>query len=209
MLSHLNEQFEALRKRLEDEHHQASLILIASAKPDDGADLTAHGLAEALAASGHATALVDVRSHAAPQRAVDESRPDVREAAQILPHRRGAALAMIAYSGTDDPATAVPAFAATLRERYRYAVIDGAAIPQNEVAAILSSLADAVVLTVRNGRMSSREDEVLLSVLDRGRRPVLGVVTVDRKAIAAFTKHELHFTPSTEVVPLMRAVANV
>jgi len=202
--SPFTEHFDNLRSLLELEQAKASLILVTSAKRGDGTDLLAHGLAEALASSGQATALVDASGAAVPIASGDRRPRD----GSVVPHRRGPAMSMIALA-PDESSADVTAFAATLRERFRYAVIDGGALPQNELAAMLAGLADTLILAVRKGRMASREDDVLLSVVDGARRPVLGIVTVEPKAIASFTSRASEFAPSTELVPLRHAVANV
>ncbi|MBV9646481.1 MAG: hypothetical protein JO043_03365 [Candidatus Eremiobacteraeota bacterium] len=77
-------------------------------------------------------------------------------------------------------------FVQDLRSRFDFAVIDAASALHSGNAILLASHVDAVLLSVRLGRVPVREDEIMMRALRGVRANVIGSVAAAAEAIAEF-----------------------
>jgi Mrp family chromosome partitioning ATPase len=170
--------FQTVRARIEADVKPHTIIMVTSAKADDGARLTAFGLAECLAAAGHAIAMVDATAN--PAEAIDGrfKTPGRREfPIYALPNGAGASSRM---RDTFDQ------FARQVREEFAYTIVDAPPFGRNSVTVTLAGVADAVLLTLREGREPCKGDEHMTRALGLAGAHVLGVVAVAPASIEHF-----------------------
>jgi Mrp family chromosome partitioning ATPase len=170
--------FQTVRSRVEAEIKPHSIIMVTSATADDGARLTAFGLAECLAAAGRQTALVDATAN--PVAAIDgrfkTSGP--REfPIYALPRNN------ITSSRANDT---IEAFARQMREEFDYTIVDAPPFGRQSVTVTLAGKVDAVVVTLRAGRQPSPADGLMVRALGLAGATVFGVVAATPASIAHF-----------------------
>ena len=202
--SHAHE-FRMLRNRIEAEIHAPAVLLVTSATDRDGAALTAYGLAESLSKTHQSAALVTTVAgkvgHAA------EIVPDVAEVeepAEDVPRRRagdraGSArrgpgrLSVVAISQerlTTISRSNVAEMLAELRAENDYVVIDAGDLPNNSFGLLLSTLADAILVSFLIGRPQVPADRAMLDTLERSEAKICGVVMNDKATIDLFLQQQ-------------------
>lgn len=191
MNSELFAQLEFLRAHVESVVERSSVIMITSAKPGDGKSLAAHGIAERLADTGLRVVLISF----APLDA-DAKDANGRERLRSYP------IVTLPYEDESSPIAtqALRAKIEDLRTKFEYTIIDGAPLLRSRIATLLASMVDAILVTVRLGRSSDRDDTALVDSLHRTDSSVLGVVAVSAKDIVEFasrarTRHPGDVTP--------------
>ncbi len=187
----LADQMEMLRVQLETALPTPLLLVVSSARDDDGKDLVASGLARSMDAAGYATLLVladERRRHVdgAPEpKSVDE----ICEfgIAPFLVRRSRASLPLMVLSGDRIRHTvsreSFARFAQTCRGTYQVTIIEAATSLANSFTMFAAVAADGVLLTVREGRRVRAEDRQLAKALAREKAPLLGIVAVNASAI--------------------------
>lgn len=175
----LASHFHRIRARIEAELKPPSLVMVTSAKSDDGAGLTAFGLADCLAAAGHRTALVDATGKTVT--AIDDRLSSERAGdfpVYVVPW--------------DDASSSRPLealesfFARELRDTFDYIIVDAPPIARHNPTSALASIVDAVIMTVRMARKPCTADEFMVRSFNAIGAYVLGVIAVDTVSIAHF-----------------------
>ncbi|HEY1729669.1 MAG TPA: hypothetical protein VGG22_14930 [Candidatus Baltobacteraceae bacterium] len=174
----LASHFQTVRTRVEAEVKLHSIIMVTSAKADDGAKLTAFGLAECLASAGHQTALIDAAAN--PDAAVNgRFKTKARCGFPIY--------AMPEGDGTQSRARdALESLERQVREEFDYTIIDAPPFMHHNVTVALARTVDAVVVTLRLGRKPSKADQFTLHALGRAGARVLGIIAVTPESIEHF-----------------------
>jgi Mrp family chromosome partitioning ATPase len=181
MNSALASKFQLLRVRIESDVKTPSVIMVTSARRNDGKSLTAYGLAECLAKVGHRAVLVDTAARLTPFAAE-------RTGVPAVPNFPILSLSS-EESGPTASRDAIAAFVSRMRADYDYTIIDAAPLMTNSVAMLLAGAVDAVLLAVRHGRAPSEEDELMVQTLRHVKAKVLGVIASAADSIAEFEKH--------------------
>jgi Mrp family chromosome partitioning ATPase len=183
------EQLEILRAQLETVLPAPCILLLSSARSDDGKGLVAAGLARCMAAAGYSTLLV----HA------DERKPDVdptleqpaslkelcdlgvgRFSSRTSPGVMALPSRKISHTVSRDD---VSRFGETCRNAYQITIVEAASLLTNSFAMLAAFNADAVLLTIREGRRVCAIDRQLAKTLAREKVPFLGVVSVEAAII--------------------------
>jgi Mrp family chromosome partitioning ATPase len=197
--------FQSVRARIEAEIKPHTIIMITSAKADDGARLTAFGLAECLAAAGHSTAVIDATAN--PGEAIDGrfKTPGRREfPIYALPNGAGASSRM---RDTFD------AFTRRIREEFVYTIVDAPPFGLNSVTVTLAGVADAVILTLREGREPCKGDEHMIRALALAGAHVLGVIAASPASSEHFeslgaTRYVTEPRPRPVVAPVVNGTVS-
>jgi Mrp family chromosome partitioning ATPase len=152
---------QVLRTQIEASVPIPGIIMITSAKPSDGGTLAATSLAECLAAAGHRVALVG-----------SDSAAPVRDGV-------GPPIAQLPFSTLESAgraANVVEQSALRLRQDFDYTVVDAPPVMDSNVSMRLARDADAVLLSIRVGRMACAEDQSMMESLQLAGARVLGVI---------------------------------
>jgi len=174
-----NSQVQLLRSRVEAELKKPAVVLVTSAHAGDGKSLTANSLATCFAKSGHRTALVNGNWSGAGNEAAAYPSPATGSFALLeLPPESDSA---VSREGLEN-------FVNTVRHDYDYAIVDAGPYLNSNSAMALTQLVDGILLTVRVGRASSDEDEMMVRMVEHFRGNVVGVVAADGDAIAEFAR---------------------
>jgi Mrp family chromosome partitioning ATPase len=188
-------EFRLLRNTIEIRVDSPAVILATSATPDDGASLTAFGLADALSRSGRRTALVSCAggsastSILAAASALRRRKSDVPGAPGRNPIAGRASYVTIAseraamLSRSD-----VVAMADRLRREFEYVVIDAGELAQNAFGLLAASVADGILVSFRAGRKKADADRSMVQIVRRSSAIALGVVMTDEAAIAEYAR---------------------
>jgi Mrp family chromosome partitioning ATPase len=173
--------FQTVRTRIEAEVKLHSIIMVTSAKADDGAKLTSFGLAECLASAGHQTALIDAAAN--PDSAVNgRFKTKARCGFPIYALPEG--------DGTQARARdALETFERQVREEFDYTIVDAPPFVHHNVTVALARTVDAVIVTLRLGREPSKADQFTIHALGRAGAHLLGVIAVTPESIEHF--HEV------------------
>ncbi|HMD03496.1 MAG TPA: hypothetical protein VKG44_11085 [Candidatus Baltobacteraceae bacterium] len=176
----VSSQVQLLRSRVEAELKKPAVVLVTSARHGDGKSFTANSLAASFAKSGHRTALVsENRNGAEDGETTKVERPAHGHFARVhLPPESDNAISR----------EGLTAFVNAMRSGYDYTVVDAGSFFSNSAMA-LTRLVDGILLTVRVGRPSSDEDEMMVRVIEAFRGNVVGVVATDAAAIADFERN--------------------
>jgi Mrp family chromosome partitioning ATPase len=196
------QEFRMLRNRIEAEIQAPAVLLVTSATDRDGAGLTAYGLAESLSKTHQRAALVTTVAgkvgHAA--EVVDES----AETEDQAPRRRASdglgragrgpgRLSIVAISHerlTTISRSNVAEMLAELRAENDYVVIDAGDLPNNSFGLLISTLADAILVSFLTGRPQVPGDRTMLDTLERSEAKICGVVMNDKAAIEVFVQQQ-------------------
>jgi len=182
-------RLQKLRTQIEASVPSPAIILLTSARPDDGATLAANNLADCLAAFGHRVALLsNTTERAANQR--DQSPISLFLLSKELARGR--------------VSDAVAALTEKMRREYDYTIIDGPLLTESSVAMLLASAAEAVLLVVRIGRSAGPEDESMTEALHLAEARVLGVIGVSETNIGKEGRIALSRAAASEPVPKKR-----
>ena len=169
------EKLSVTRAKLEAVMTGSAVIAVTSARVSDGAELLAHGLAMSLASVTRDVLLLGLP---ASTRIRGNDRIGFRDARDGVPTVSNLAPA---YSFE----AAQLAFE-DYRRHYRFTVVSTVRPTQNGSMLSLIGAADFVVIGVEEGRPSKPEDKELAEALRSANANVLGVVTIDRKAIRRY-----------------------
>jgi Mrp family chromosome partitioning ATPase len=194
-------EFRLLRNRIESEIHAPALVFVTSATDDDGAGLTAYGLAESLSKTNQRIVLVttDPTITSGPS-ADDPTAPPVfrRRASDRLesgsrPSRahgdgRFEVISVSPERLTTISRSNVAEMFQDLRSRHDYVVIDAGNLPKNSFALLLVGLADVALVAFRSGRAQQPADRTMLDTLERAETKILGAVMTDTAAIEHFAR---------------------
>jgi Mrp family chromosome partitioning ATPase len=178
----VDSQVQLLRSRVESELRKPAVLMVTSAQAGDGKSLTAGSLAASFAKSGHRAALVTETGSAA-------SDPDsIASKRYALGHVANVTLPV----ESDDAISreGLAAFVKEMRADFDYTIVDAPAFVGSHSAMALTELVDGILLTVRVGRASSENDEMMVRMIDHVRSPVIGVVATDAAAIAEFERDQ-------------------
>jgi succinoglycan biosynthesis transport protein ExoP len=175
----LSSKFQLLRVRIESNVRLSSVILVTSALPRDGKSLLSYGLAEALAAVGHRTALVDT--------AAIGTENDVRSSDRMS---RSIPVLSLAVNDSSPAASrdAINTAVDQLRGEYDYTIIDAPPLTTSGTSMLLAGAVDAVLVAVRHGRTPCDADQIMVHTLRALKAKVLGVIASDAASIAEFEK---------------------
>lgn len=166
----------------------AKTLLVTSSISGEGRSSAALGLAEQLAQGGYRVLLADFdlrgQNREQPDNGPEErAQPDLpgrpQESGQIRRLEPRGLYFWDGHGSGENPDLLLndPGFYQTmdaLRSRVDYLIVDTPPCGQYQDAALLADWADAVLLVVRYGRVTSREVEAALSLLDNRKAPVLG-----------------------------------
>ena len=173
--------FQLIRTRIEAEMKLHSIIMVTSAKADDGARLTAFGLAECLAAAGHQTALIDATAN--PVAALDgRFKTSMQRDFPIYSLPRNT----IASSRASDT---LESFARQMREEFDYTIVDAPPFGRESMTVKLAAKADAVLIALRAGREPCAGDNLMVQALGLAGAALLGVIAATPESIAHFEEH--------------------
>jgi Mrp family chromosome partitioning ATPase len=190
----VDEQFDALRSKIEAAVETPSVILVSSACAGDGKSVTAYGLAASFSASGYRTALIDA-NHLSPTLGDERGPVSLEQFAGSGPvnFARGSSDGSFGVISLINDSVRRNASRPTLaravnacRESYEILIIDTAPLGDSSLAMMLANQADAIILAVREGRAIKRADHDLIKSIDASGLPTLGTVTIDPKMIAEF-----------------------
>ncbi len=177
----VNSQVQLLRSRVEAELKKPAVLLVTSAHLGDGKTLTADSLARCFAKSGHRAALVN------------ENRSGTGNSDGVVPepNPQGHVTIMELPPECDNAVSreGLAAFVESLRSDYDYAIVDSGTYLSSNSAMALTQLVDGILLTVRVGRPSSDEDEMMVRMVEHFRGNVIGVVATDAGAIDEFERN--------------------
>jgi Mrp family chromosome partitioning ATPase len=170
--------FQTLRVRIEGEVKTHSIIMVTSANTDDGARLTAFGLAETLAAAGHQTALVDATAN--PAEAIDgRFKMNGRRDFPIYALPRG-------DGKTSRIRETLETFGRQVRAEFDYTIVDAPPFGRQSVTRSLAAAVDAVLIALRLGRQPCKADDLLVHALGVAGAHVIGVVGAAPESIGHF-----------------------
>lgn len=180
MNAELASKFQLLRVRIESSVKTPSVIMVTSARTNDGKSLTAYGLAECLWKVGHRAVYVDTAPRSTAPR-IDRTGQSVVPSVPML-------WLSSEESGLTASRDAIAAFVNRMRADYDYTIIDAAPLMTNSVAMLLASAVDAVLLAVRHGRPPGEDDELMVQTLRHLKAKVLGVIASSGESIADIKK---------------------
>jgi Mrp family chromosome partitioning ATPase len=190
----LTHEFRLLRNRIEAEIHAPGVLLVTSATDNDGANLTAYGLAESLSKTHQRTALLTTSTTAAttPESSLPATQTPRRRASDRLDggNIAGAGGFSIVSVSHERLATisrsSMAGLVQGLRAEHDYVVIDAGGLPDNSFGLLLLTSADAVLIAFRAGRQQLAADRTMLDTLEKSEAKLLGVVMNDQGAIGHF-----------------------
>jgi Mrp family chromosome partitioning ATPase len=169
-------KFELLRTRIESDLKSPAVLLVTSASRGDGKSVTAHGVATCFAEAGRRVALVDGQPARNPARASGTTRSGLTLLPLPLDEQRANVSSQL-----------IGRFVYQMREMYEFTIIDGAAFGRNNSPVVLAAAVDAVLLTVRLGRVPCDEDRLMCEMLEQMKAPLIGAIAVSPETINAFT----------------------
>jgi Mrp family chromosome partitioning ATPase len=154
-------QFRALRGRIETTLPEHAVIAVTSARPGDGASVTAAGLAKALKGAGYRCVLVDARGE------FGDAHTSIAYDFRLSPPAgmtisRGFAISAFRQLGAEAD----------------YIVVDTPPSSIDGSALVTCSAADAILVTIRSGRRQVEADQQLSESLGAAGNTVLGIVLV-------------------------------
>jgi Mrp family chromosome partitioning ATPase len=161
-------QFDKLRMQLEDSTPDAALIMITSAKSDDGSTVSAIALADTLAAAGYRVGLL--------ARNLESTTAEPPFALHVLAEQPSAR-----ESTTD----AVAVLAQKMRSMYDFTIIDAAPLVESRLSRLLAGVVHAVLISVRLGRSRCPEDDAMMQALERAEARVFGAIGASPASIRA------------------------
>jgi succinoglycan biosynthesis transport protein ExoP len=183
----LSEQIEMLRVQLETSLPTPVVLVVSSARDDDGKNLVASGLARSMESAGYSTLLVlaDERTGGALGTLEPKSLDEV-VALGIARYSTGRSpranmSVMVLPSGNIRHTVSresVVRFSELCRSSYQVTIVETPAALANSFAMLSAIAADGVLLTIREGRRVRGSDRQLAKTLARERAPFLGVVSV-------------------------------
>jgi Mrp family chromosome partitioning ATPase len=194
----LASHFQTVRARVEAEIRPHTIIMLTSATAEDGARLTAFGLAECLAAAGHQTALIDATAN--PVAAIDGR-------FKTSGPRDFPIYALPRNSATSSRANdTIDAFAHQMREEFDYTIVDAPPFGRQSVTVKLAGKVDAVLVTLRAGRQPCAADGLMVRALAVAGAAVMGVIAATPESITQFeqnggSQYVVDPRPRTAVVP--------
>jgi hypothetical protein len=185
------DQIEMLRAQLETVLPAPCLLVLSSARDDDGKNLVASALARCMAVAGYSTLLVladdqkrsldNVLDQPASLKEVYEQGV-ARFASGTSPCVMALSSRRISYSVSRED---VARFGEACRDSFQITILEAASILTNSFAMLAALNADAVLLTIREGRRVCAQDRLLARLLAREKAPFLGVVSVEAAAIVS------------------------
>lgn len=197
--SHAHE-FRILRNRIEAEIHAPAVLMVTSATDRDGTSLTAFGLAESMSKTHQRAALVTAAAPIVAQAEsppVDQT-PRRRSSDRLGGVTRGPGQLSIIEISHERMATIsrsnVAEMLAELRAEHDYVVIDAGDLPNNSFGLLISTLADAILVSFLTGRAEVAADRAMLTTLERSEAKICGVVMNDKATIE-------HYLQQTDAEP--------
>ncbi len=204
------ETFNALRVTLEAQLPTPALVVVSSARAEDGSASVACNTARAFADASYRTILIDTNA-AEPCLAkfLGKAKIDpVKDVSQVLTSATNgvisnlSAISMATQDvGAFNSGGKMENLISVLKEKYDVIVVQTAPITTTPIGMQFARCADGVLMTVKTGRKTSKDDKDALTQLDRLNAKVLGVVmtessdvqTVHRPALAsALAPTQLH-----------------
>ncbi len=189
------EQLSVLSTRIEAEIARPAALVVTSAGAKDGEDLIVEAVAGNLARSGYRTLLVDAAEFGSheltPRSAPKVSTLDEFDIASYVastggshePDRLGLWGAGVLDTSSHEN---VRGTLNALRSRYDYVLVNTSPAQRSAISLAFAANADATIIAFRLGRAATSSDRDLKqSLLAVGAR-IIGIVTTDVKAIAAF-----------------------
>jgi polysaccharide biosynthesis transport protein len=187
----LEENFRILRVRVEAQTQFPALLVVSSAKRNDGVTFVACGLARAFAEAGQRTLLVDANTTypgvarelalggtIRPGRTTTELSPQNGE----IPRLSVASLVTPGEGGVVGDGKLSDLFE-EMRKTYSVTVVDAATLPTSSTALQLAHAADGVLFAVRLGRRVDAADYELRRIAMEQTARVLGVVSTKAKVV--------------------------
>lgn len=190
-ISAIVQRLDVTRARIEEEVIAPGVIAVTSAARGDGKSLVATGLAYGLAAVGHSVLLISGNQNTNSGAVFAPKSSDVPFdlLSVVAPGVRGEP-SRVSLTSPELIATCsvenVQAAFARLREKFAYTVVDTGVLVESGMAVVLTSESDGIVIAVKAGRGASEADRDFVKVLQSAKKPVLGVVTTQQKAVRAF-----------------------
>jgi Mrp family chromosome partitioning ATPase len=188
----LTDEIEMLRVQLETTLPMPILLVVSSARDDDGKGLVASELARSMDSAGYSTLLVlaDEQTRNIEGALEPKSLKDVADfgiAPYLVRHLDAGMRVMVVPSAKIRHTVsreAVARFVETCRTTYAVTIVEAAALLTNSFAMLAAAAANGVLLTFQEGRRVCTEDRRLAKVLEREGVPFLGVVSVAEKVIS-------------------------
>lgn len=187
----LLDQIEMLRAQLETALPMPVLLVVSSARSDDGKGMVASGLASSMQAAGYSTLLVladeqtqDVDAFPEPKSLAELSDRGIGRYA-VRAARTHASIIVVPSKKIRHTISreGVTRFSATCRASFQVTIVEVAAVLTNAFAMLMSVAADGVLLTIREGRRVCAEDRQLAKMLVREQAQFLGLVSIQGSAI--------------------------
>jgi Mrp family chromosome partitioning ATPase len=196
MTTPVGDPFEMLRVKIESALPTPLLLVISSARDDDGKAVVAAQLARSMEGAGYSTLLVRADSVAGSDAAVrTTSLAELAEIGFAAPVAResGSGLATLVLPAGDAlravSRETVERFAAACRAAHAVTIVDSAVRLSSALAMLTAVTADGVLLAARRGRRVCAHDRELAKALAQHGLPFLGVVHVAPQLIAAAPSH--------------------
>jgi len=182
-----------LRARIEAGITRPAILIVTSARKNDGKSLVSYGLASSLVEANYKTLLVNANQdgvHGAVNSAPRLSdHPDFDVCAYVAPGQ-GATPDSIDLGGSGVAASgSIDAVRATFdrfRERYEYTVVDTSVLSSSSLSLLFAAVADGVIVSIRDGRSITSADKDTSNLLRTAGANFLGAVTADSRAIRDF-----------------------
>jgi Mrp family chromosome partitioning ATPase len=188
----LSDQIEMLRVQLETALPTPVVLVVSSARDDDGKSLVASGLARSMDAAGYSTLLVlaDERSGEAfgslePKSLDEVIALGIARYASVRSSRANMSVMSLPSGNIRHTVSrdAVLRFSEMCRSSYQVTIVETPASLANSFALLAAVAADGVLLTIQEGRRVCSSDRQLAKTLARERAPFLGVVSVSAAVI--------------------------
>lgn len=184
--------FNALRVTLEAQLPSPALLVVSSARAEDGSASVACNTARAFADASYRTILIDT-NEADPCLAkfLGKAKVDpVKDVSQVLTSATNGVISNLSAisMATQD----VSAFnsggkmenlVSVLKEKYDVIVVQTAPITTTPIGMQFARCADGVLMTVKTGRKTSKDDKESLVQLDRLHAKLLGVIMTEGSVV--------------------------
>jgi len=198
------DQIEMLRTQLETSLQLPTILVISSARKDDGKGLVAAGLARSMEAAGYSTLLVLADEQTTAGQGLTEPKSlaeisDLGIARFVRASRSSENMMAIPSNNFRQKVSrdAVARFCETCRASYEVTVVDAGPVLRSAFAMLLSAAGDGVLIVIRDGRRVCADDRQLAKMLASEKTPFLGVVSVAASAINDERRLQIAKHPTT------------